>query len=46
MIERADPFRSQPDPAHAIRKEGSEKTRDVGRQTLDDIPVSIRIAER
>ena len=46
MIERAEPFRNQPDVVQAILQEGAEKARDVARETLEDVRASIRILHR
>lgn len=46
MRERARPFEDDPDLVHSILVEGSEKARDVARETLDDVRAAIGIAHR
>jgi tryptophanyl-tRNA synthetase len=46
MIERAKQFEEQPDVVHAILQEGSEKARDVAKETLEDVRASIGISHR
>ncbi len=46
MIERAKQFEEQPDVVHAILQEGSEKARDVAKETLEDVRAAIGISHR
>lgn len=46
MRERARPFEDDPDLVHSILVEGSEKARDVARETLDDVRAAIGISHR
>ena len=46
MIERAKQFEEQPDVVHAILQEGSEKARDVAKETLEEVRASIGISHR
>ncbi|MCZ6643518.1 MAG: tryptophan--tRNA ligase, partial [Gammaproteobacteria bacterium] len=46
MRERARQFEEDPDLVHSILLEGSEKARDVARETLDDVRAAIGIAHR
>ncbi len=44
MRERAGEFEEDPDLVHAILLEGSEKARDVARETLDDVRAAIGLS--
>lgn len=44
MRERAGEFEQDPDLVHAILLEGSEKARDVARETLDDVRAAIGLS--
>jgi tryptophanyl-tRNA synthetase len=46
MRERAQPFEDDRDLVHSILVEGSEKARDVARETLDDVRAAIGLAHR
>lgn len=46
MRERARQFEDDPDLVHSILLEGSEKARDVARETLDDVRAAIGISHR
>ncbi len=46
MRERAQPFEDDRDLVHSILMEGSEKARDVARETLDDVRAAIGLAHR
>ena len=46
MRERAQPFEDDRDLVHSILVEGSEKARDVARETLDDVRSAIGLAHR
>jgi len=46
MIERARQFEEDPGLVRSILLEGSEKARDVARETLDDVRAAIGIAHR
>ena len=46
MIERGRPFEEQPDLVHCVLQEGSEKARDLARETLDDVRAGMRIAHK
>ncbi|MFP6816075.1 MAG: tryptophan--tRNA ligase [Pseudomonadales bacterium] len=46
MRERAQPFEDDPDLVHSILVEGSEKARDVARETLEDVRAAIGISHR
>ena len=41
MRERAAPFEDEPDLVHAVLQEGSEKARDVARETLEDVRAAV-----
>ena len=46
MIERAAPFKEQPDLVHHILQEGAEKAREAARETLDEVRACIGIAHK
>ena len=46
MIERAAPFKEQPDLVHHILQEGAEKAREAARETLDEVRTCIGIAHK
>ena len=46
MRERAQQFEDDPDLVHSILVEGSEKARDVARETLEDVRAAIGISHR
>jgi tryptophanyl-tRNA synthetase len=44
--QRAQQFEEEPDLVHAILAEGSEKARNLARETLDDVKEAIGISHR
>ncbi len=46
MIERGKPFEEQPDLVHRILQEGSDRAREVARDTLDEVRSCIGIARK
>jgi len=46
MRERAQQFEGNPDLVHSILVEGSEKARDVARETMDEVRAAIGISHR
>ena len=46
MRERAEPFERQPDLVHTILQEGSEKAREIARETLEEVRAAIGISHK
>ena len=46
MRARAEPFVDEPDLVHAVLQEGSEKARDVARETLEDVRAAVGLGGR
>jgi tryptophanyl-tRNA synthetase len=46
MRERAEPFEEQPELVHKILQEGSEKAREIARDTLEEVRAAIGISHK